>query len=110
MPRHINAEPSASADRRDFGANGKHPEGNLSASELIADAAAARTDPDGQPAEAPAADEHHQAGRRRHRSGKRHDAEALPTMEELEDARGDHSRKITEQEADRKAQEANGKQ
>lgn len=118
MPRHINAKPSTSGDRHDFSANGKRPDGNPSAQELISDAAAARTALAGPSAEAPAADERHEAKRPRHPPRKRQGTEAddrtpatgaLPTMRKLEQARDDHSRKIVTQEADEGAEDVDRK-
>ncbi|MBX5155527.1 hypothetical protein HJB78_32205, partial [Rhizobium lentis] len=44
MSKHNNAMCFTARDRHDFGANGKRPDGNPSAKELIAHAVAARTD------------------------------------------------------------------
>jgi hypothetical protein len=118
MSRHINAKPSISRDRHDFSANGKRPDGNPSARELIAHAAAARTDLAGPPDEARAADERREAKKPRHQVKQRRSTEAddkalasrdLPTMGELEQARNDHSRKIATQGAEERAKEADKK-
>ncbi|MEB3044182.1 hypothetical protein [Rhizobium mulingense] len=118
MSRHNNAKPPTASDRHDFGANGKRPDGNPSAKELIAHAVAARTDLAVPSEEARAVDELREAKNPRHRVTKRRSTETedeslavrdLPTMGELEQARTDHSRKIATREAVRRAEERDEK-
>ncbi|PDT21200.1 hypothetical protein [Rhizobium hidalgonense] len=103
MSRHNNAKPFTASDCHDFSANGKRPDGNPSAKELIAHAVAARTDLAAPPEEARPIDECGKAKNSRHQIAKRRNTVAddkslavpdLPTMVELEQARTDHSRKI----------------
>ncbi|MBX4957558.1 hypothetical protein [Rhizobium lentis] len=118
MSKHNNAMCFTARDRHDFDANGKRPDGNPSANELIAHAVAARTDLAMPSEEARAVEKRREATKPRHRFTKRQSTEVddksmgvrdLPTMRELEQARTDHSRKIASQEAERRAEEPDEK-
>jgi hypothetical protein len=92
MPGNTPDKPASHRDGRHHNANAKRPARSPSAVELIAQATAARAILNGhQPGpqdKAPAGDD-------------------LPTIEELEEARDDHKKKIaTEREADGRAREA----
>jgi len=88
-------KPASHKDGRHHNANAKRPAGSPSAVELIAQATAARAILNG-----------HQPGLP-DRASAGYD---LPTMEELEEARDNHKKKIaTEREADGRAREAHKK-
>jgi len=73
MSKHNNAKRFTARDRHD--ANGKRPDGNPSAKELIAHAVAARTDLAMPSDEARAGDERRDAKKPRHRFTKRQSTE-----------------------------------